>query len=197
MADASTLAPAGKRRAAGHACRRCRRCAHPAGMPVCLPSPPPRPAPPPVSCSVGGAAFCLDTSRAYVSTRQQFGSPVASFQATQFRLADMATQLAASRLMVRHAAAALDARAPDATLQCAMAKRFATDACYALTNDALQLLGGYGCGGRRVAGACRAAWLPTAPPRRSQPTPAPGTHNHHPHQPPPSPAPQLPAGLSH
>ncbi|KAL4422755.1 hypothetical protein ABPG75_008952 [Micractinium tetrahymenae] len=96
------------------------------------------------ACSVGGAQFCLDTAREYTKARQQFGGPISGFQATQFKVADMATSIQASRLMVRHAAAALDAKSPSATLECAMAKRFATDACYAVTNDALQLLGGYG-----------------------------------------------------
>lgn len=96
------------------------------------------------ACSLGGAQFALDTARGYASSRQQFGRPISEFQATQFKVADMATSLQASRLMVRHAAAALDARAPTATLQAAMAKRFATDACFGVANDALQLLGGYG-----------------------------------------------------
>lgn len=96
------------------------------------------------ACSIGGAQFCLDTAREYTRARQQFGGPISGFQATQFKVADMATSIQASRLMVRHAAAALDARSPTATLECAMAKRFATDACYNVANDALQLLGGYG-----------------------------------------------------
>lgn len=97
------------------------------------------------SCSLGGAAFCLDTAAAHVRDRTQFGRPIADFQATQFKLADMATGLHTSRLAVRHAARALDARSPAATLAAAMAKRYATDTCYGITNDALQLLGGYGC----------------------------------------------------
>lgn len=80
----------------------------------------------------------------YVQQRKQFGKPVGDFQHNQFKLADMQTQLHASRLMVRHAARSLDAKAPTATADAAMAKRFATDACYDITNDALQLLGGYG-----------------------------------------------------
>ncbi|KFM25371.1 Isobutyryl-CoA dehydrogenase, mitochondrial [Auxenochlorella protothecoides] len=96
------------------------------------------------ACSLGGAAFCLDAAARHARERRQFGRPLADFQATQFRLADMATALHASRLAVRHAARALDAGAPQATMACAMAKRLATDACYDLTNDALQLLGGYG-----------------------------------------------------
>jgi hypothetical protein len=96
------------------------------------------------ACSVGGAQFCLDTARAHARSRAQFGRPVAEFQGTQFKVADMATAVAASRLLVRHAAAALDAGAPGAALAAAQAKRFATDACYGVSNDALQLLGGYG-----------------------------------------------------
>ncbi|PRW32835.1 acyl- dehydrogenase [Chlorella sorokiniana] len=96
------------------------------------------------ACSIGGAQFCLDTARQYAHQRQQFGSPIANFQATQFKFADMATQLQASRLMVRHAAAALDSGSRGKTLECAMAKRYATDACFEVANSALQLLGGYG-----------------------------------------------------
>ena len=96
------------------------------------------------ACSLGGARFCLDAARAHVAARAQFGRPLADFQATQFKVADMATSLAASRLMVRHAAAAMDAGAPGATLHAAMAKRLATDACFGVANDALQLFGGYG-----------------------------------------------------
>ena len=96
------------------------------------------------SCSLGGAALALDTAKAYLETRQQFGRPLRDFQALQFKLADMATDLEAARLMVRRAAAALDAGRPDATKLCAMAKRFATDAGFAIANEALQLHGGYG-----------------------------------------------------
>ncbi|MDQ0463235.1 alkylation response protein AidB-like acyl-CoA dehydrogenase [Caulobacter ginsengisoli] len=96
------------------------------------------------SCSLGGAAFALDTAKAYMETRNQFGRPLKDFQALQFKIADMATELEAARLMVRNAAAALDNRDPQATKLCAMAKRFATDACFTVANDALQLHGGYG-----------------------------------------------------
>lgn len=95
-------------------------------------------------CSVGGASYCLDYAWRYASERQQFGQPIGSFQASQFKLADMATQLEASRGMVRAAAAALDSKSSRATLAAAMAKRFATDTCFGIANDALQLLGGYG-----------------------------------------------------
>jgi alkylation response protein AidB-like acyl-CoA dehydrogenase len=96
------------------------------------------------SCSLGGAGFALDTAKAYLETRRQFGRPLKEFQALQFRLADMATDLEAARLMVRRAAAALDAKHPEATKLCAMAKRFATDAAFDIANQALQLHGGYG-----------------------------------------------------
>ena len=96
------------------------------------------------SCSLGGAALALDTAQAYLAERHQFGRPLREFQALQFKLADMATELEAARLMVRRAAAALDAGRPDATKLCAMAKRFATDAGFQIANEALQLHGGYG-----------------------------------------------------
>ena len=96
------------------------------------------------ACSLGGATLALDTAQAYVATRKQFGRPLADFQALQFKLADMATELEAARLMIRNAAFALDSRRRDATKLCAMAKRFATDVGSRLADDALQLHGGYG-----------------------------------------------------
>ncbi len=96
------------------------------------------------SCSLGGAQFALDTAKAYMETRNQFGKALKDFQALQFKLADMATELEAARLMVRRAAHALDNKHPEATKLCAMAKRFATDAGFQVANDALQLHGGYG-----------------------------------------------------
>lgn len=96
------------------------------------------------SCSLGGAAFALDTAKAYLETRNQFGRPLKDFQALQFKIADMATEHQASQLMVRNAASALDNRDPHATKLCAMAKRFATDSCFEVANNALQLHGGYG-----------------------------------------------------
>jgi len=96
------------------------------------------------SCSLGGAGFALETAKAYLETRKQFGRPLKDFQALQFKIADMATDLEAARLMVRRAAAALDAGDPHATRLCAMAKRFATDAGFDIANQALQLHGGYG-----------------------------------------------------
>lgn len=96
------------------------------------------------TCSVGTAQAAFETAVAYVKDRQQFGQAIADFQHTQFKLADMATNLVAARQMVRLAAFKLDSRDPDATSYCAMAKRFATDACFTICNDALQLHGGYG-----------------------------------------------------
>ncbi|MEC9348001.1 MAG: isobutyryl-CoA dehydrogenase [Pseudomonadota bacterium] len=96
------------------------------------------------ACSVGAARACLERTIDYVKDRKQFGQSIADFQNTQFKLADMATDLEAARLMVRHAAAKLDADTPDKTQACAMAKRFATDAGFRVCNDALQLHGGYG-----------------------------------------------------
>jgi alkylation response protein AidB-like acyl-CoA dehydrogenase len=96
------------------------------------------------ACSIGGAQFCLDQAIEHVTTRQQFGAPLSDLQAVRFKLADMATNLEASRLMVYRAAEALDAKSPEATKLCAMAKRFATDTCFQIVDDALQLFGGYG-----------------------------------------------------
>jgi len=96
------------------------------------------------SCSLGAAQAALEQSLRYVEERKQFGKPLSDFQALQFKLADMLTDLTASRQMVRLAAHKLDHRHSEASLYCAMAKRFATDHCFALCNDALQLHGGYG-----------------------------------------------------
>ena len=96
------------------------------------------------TCSVGAAQGALTHAQRYIQERKQFGKPIASFQALQFKLADMATELVAARQMVRLAAAKLDAGAPDASTYCAMAKRFATDAGFNVVNEALQLHGGYG-----------------------------------------------------
>ncbi|HKO07033.1 MAG TPA: acyl-CoA dehydrogenase family protein [Alphaproteobacteria bacterium] len=96
------------------------------------------------ACSLGGARASLEAAGEHLKTREQFGKKLAEFQALQFRFADMATELEAARLMVRRAAAMLDAGHPEATLHCAMAKRFATDVGFAVCNEALQLHGGYG-----------------------------------------------------
>ena len=96
------------------------------------------------ACALGAARACFDKARVHLLERRQFGRRLADFQALQFRLADMATELEAARLMVWRAATRLDARAPDATMACAMAKRFATDVAFRVCDDALQLHGGYG-----------------------------------------------------
>lgn len=96
------------------------------------------------ACSLGGAQKALDTTLEYTGEREQFGKSIGAFQNTQFMLADMATELEASRLMLYRAADLLDHKAPNAGAACAMAKRFATDMCSKIANDALQLHGGYG-----------------------------------------------------
>jgi len=96
------------------------------------------------ACSLGGARLALETAQEYVTTRKQFGQAIGQFQALQFRLADMATDLEAARLMVQRGAWAIDNDHPEKTKWCAMAKRLATDACFQLADEALQLHGGYG-----------------------------------------------------
>jgi len=96
------------------------------------------------ACSLGGARRCLELAIDYTRQRQQFGQAIAEFQATQFRLADMATELEAARLMIHRAADSLDRAAPEATVHCAMAKRMATDIGFSVVDAALQLHGGYG-----------------------------------------------------
>jgi alkylation response protein AidB-like acyl-CoA dehydrogenase len=96
------------------------------------------------ACSLGGAQCALDKTLAYMSNRKAFGKRLDEFQALQFRLADMATALETSRALLWHAAAALDRKDAAATRLSAMAKRFITDACFEVANQALQLHGGYG-----------------------------------------------------
>ncbi len=96
------------------------------------------------ACSLGTSRAALERAQAYMTERKQFGRALSEFQALQFKLADMATELEAARLMIRNAADALDRRDPKATMLCAMAKRFATDAGSAIANEALQIHGGYG-----------------------------------------------------
>jgi len=96
------------------------------------------------ACSLGGAQIALEKTLAYMKERKAFGKRLDEFQALQFRLADMATALEASRTLLWRAAAALDRKDADATTLCAMAKRFVTDACFEIANQALQLHGGYG-----------------------------------------------------
>ncbi len=96
------------------------------------------------TCSLGTAQQALNTARAYMQQRKQFGRELAAFQALQFKLADMNTELVAARQMVRLAAFKLDQQDPEATAYCAMAKRFATDIGFRVCNEALQIHGGYG-----------------------------------------------------
>ena len=96
------------------------------------------------ACSLGGAQAALDKALAYMKERRAFGKRLDEFQALQFRLADMATGLEASRTFLWRAAAALDRKEANATTLCAMAKRFVTDTCFDVANQALQLHGGYG-----------------------------------------------------
>ena len=96
------------------------------------------------ACSLGGARLALESAQEYVASRKQFGKPIADFQNTQFKLADMATQLEAARLMVLRGAWAIDTGHPEKTKWCGMAKRLATDACFQIADEALQLHGGYG-----------------------------------------------------
>ncbi len=96
------------------------------------------------ACSLGGAQLALDRALAYAREREQFGRPIADFQAIAFKLADMETELQAARVMLYEAASRLDGRTPDATRWCAMAKRFVTDTGFRVANDALQIHGGYG-----------------------------------------------------
>ena len=96
------------------------------------------------ACSIGAARACLERCLTYTGERKQFGKAISSFQASQFRLADMATELEATRLMVHRAAWKLDRDRPESRVDCAMAKRFATDSCFKIIDEALQLHGGYG-----------------------------------------------------
>jgi alkylation response protein AidB-like acyl-CoA dehydrogenase len=96
------------------------------------------------ACSLGAAQAAFDRTVAYMHERKAFGKSLDQFQALQFRLADMETGLQSARVFLRQAAAKLDAKSPDATRFCAMAKCFVTDTGFAVANDALQLHGGYG-----------------------------------------------------
>lgn len=96
------------------------------------------------ACSLGGAQAALDRSIDYLRERRAFGQALIDFQALQFRLADMATELEVARTFLWRAASALDAKLADATKLCAMCKRFVTDASFDVANEALQLHGGYG-----------------------------------------------------
>ena len=96
------------------------------------------------ACSMGGAQSALDKALAYMTERHAFGKRLTEFQALQFRLADMATELEVAQTFLWRAASALEVKDPNATMLCAMAKRFVTDTGFRVANDALQMLGGYG-----------------------------------------------------
>ncbi|XP_033833453.1 isobutyryl-CoA dehydrogenase, mitochondrial [Periophthalmus magnuspinnatus] len=96
------------------------------------------------SCSLGAAHASLLLAREHLLVRKQFGETLSNNQYLQFRLAEMATKLVASRLMVREAAKALQEGRSDAVSLCSMAKLFATDECFSICNQALQMYGGYG-----------------------------------------------------
>ena len=96
------------------------------------------------ACSLGGAQRAMDETITYTKDRKQFGRAIADFQASQFKMADMATELEAARLLLYAAADKVSRKAPGASSAAAMAKRFVTDTCFDVTNHALQLHGGYG-----------------------------------------------------
>lgn len=96
------------------------------------------------SCSLGGAQKAIELAAEYMQERHQFGRPLNDFQALQFKLSDMLTDLKSSQLMVYNAAHKIDMNSPDKTETCAMAKQFATDKCFEIVDQALQIHGGYG-----------------------------------------------------
>ena len=96
------------------------------------------------ACSLGTAQRAFDKALVYAGEREQFGNRISDFQAIQFKLADMATELQAARLMLYDAARALDDNDPECTKRSAMAKRFVTDTGFNVANEALQIHGGYG-----------------------------------------------------
>ena len=96
------------------------------------------------ACSIGGARNALEKTLSYMSERRAFGRALNEFQALQFRLADMETELQAATVLLRQAAWHLDSSSASATMHCAMAKRFATDTGFKVANECLQLHGGYG-----------------------------------------------------
>ena len=95
------------------------------------------------SCSLGAARFCIDKTITYVNERKQFGKFLKEFQSIQFKIADMITEYNAARLMVHKAANSLEKK-ENSTFDSAMAKRYATDVCFKICNEALQIHGGYG-----------------------------------------------------
>ena len=96
------------------------------------------------ACSLGGAQKALNASIKYTSERKQFGKFISDFQNTEFMLADMATELEASRMMIYRGADMIDKGMANVSAACAMAKRYSTDMCSKIADNALQLHGGYG-----------------------------------------------------
>lgn len=96
------------------------------------------------TCSIGTAQVALEEAQKYMNTREQFGKKISEFQALQFKIADMTTELVAARQMVRLAASKIDSNHPEAPVYAAMSKRFATDVGFQVCNEALQIFGGYG-----------------------------------------------------
>ncbi|WP_420398102.1 acyl-CoA dehydrogenase family protein [Nioella sp.] len=94
--------------------------------------------------ALGGAQRALDLTLAYMGERKAFGRTIDSFQALQFKLAEMEVKLQSARTFLRQAAWKLDNKAHDATKFCAMAKMYVTDASFDVANTCLQLHGGYG-----------------------------------------------------
>lgn len=94
--------------------------------------------------ALGAAQAALERATSYAKERKAFGKPISDFQSLQFKLADMATELEAARVLLYQSAWKLDQKAPDASMHCAMAKRFVTDTAFRVANDALQIHGGYG-----------------------------------------------------
>lgn len=96
------------------------------------------------ACSLGGATSCLNQAKKYMGERKQFNKPLADFQALRFQLADAYTELEAAKLMTYRAAQSLDNKDPLAKIHCAMAKRYATEIGFKISNLAMQIFGGYG-----------------------------------------------------
>ena len=96
------------------------------------------------TCSIGTAQSALEEAQNYMNEREQFGKKISEFQAMQFKIADMVTELVAARTMTRLAAYKIDSGDVEATTYSAMAKRFATDVGFNVCNEALQIFGGYG-----------------------------------------------------
>ena len=96
------------------------------------------------SCSLGGAQKAVLAAKDQLNVRHAFGKPLVEQQYLQYRMAELATQLVTSRVIVRHAASAIDNKDPAAAALCAMAKLHATDECFHVANGCLQMFGGYG-----------------------------------------------------